>query len=499
MMKRISLPHGTWQYDPNQPLGPKGGFGIVYAGYSQEFGDLAIKQIFVEVQDAAHRELRIANEIKGKKFEFVIPFYDAGQDTETGINFVVMARAEKSLQQEINARKTFTESESVETLLQIVKGLLEVPELVHRDLKPGNVLFHQGKWKVADFGIAKFVEESTSLQTLNDCLSPQYAAPEQWEYQRPTHAVDVYALGCIGYALITGRPPFEGPIEDLKRQHLQSEPPILNTVNARLRSLLVMMLRKMSETRPSLERVRKLLEEMMTSTNNLVPGGFSALSNAAADVLEQSAKQEARRLTEQEEQKRRENVAREAQEILWNIIDTLFDRISSYAPNAEVRGTQRRIGKNGVFPDRTLLVGTASIVVGFSRFAVIPKGAFIQSKWNVYSGAIIEVQQKSSKPYEWGANLWFTNLGKTEECRWWEVTYMSHPLTRHRQQYEPFAVDDLSLADRAASPAMDVVQFGAKPKLIDDEATDEFCNRWADLLARAAKGELQHPAYMPMD
>ena len=264
-MESIRLPHGVWHYDPKQPIGPKGGFGIVYAGNSKEYGDLAIKQIFVEVQDAAHRELRIANELKRENFEHVIPFFDAGQDAETGINYVVMARAEKSLYQEISAGKTFTESETVEILLQIVKGLLEVPELVHRDLKPGNVLFHQGKWKLADFGIAKFVEESTSLQTLNECLTPQYAAPEQWEYQRPTHAVDVYALGCIGYALLTGQPPFAGTKEDLKRQHLQSEPPALNLVNTRLRSLLVMMLRKNPETRPPLERIMKLLEQMIKS------------------------------------------------------------------------------------------------------------------------------------------------------------------------------------------------------------------------------------------
>jgi len=49
-------------------------------------------------------------------------------------------------------------------MLQILSGLLEVPELIHRDLKPANVLFHENKWKVADFGIAKFVEESIRLE-----------------------------------------------------------------------------------------------------------------------------------------------------------------------------------------------------------------------------------------------------------------------------------------------------------------------------------------------
>ena len=497
-METIRLPQGIWHYDPNQPLGPKGGFGIVYLGTSQEFGDLAVKKIFVEAQDAVHRELRITDELKRENFQHIIPFYDSGQDAETGINYVVMARAEKSLQQELNSGKKFTEGETVEILLQIAKGLYEVPELVHRDLKPGNVLFHQGKWKVADFGIAKFVEESTSLQTLNDCLSPQYAAPEQWEYHHPTHAVDVYALGCIGYALITGRPPFAGTIEDLKQQHLQSEPPILNIENARLRSLLSIILRKIPETRPSLERVKNLLEQILTSISQPESGGFSALSDVAAVISDQSAKEDALRRAEQNEQISREKIAHEALQILNQIIDSLFEKIYIFAPNAEVPPGYPRHSRHSRYPDRMISLGTAKLQVIFPQFTIVPKDAFKQSQWKVFAGAIIKVKQETRERYEWGANLWFTDLGKNTEFRWWEVTYMTSSISRH-PDFQPYAVDDLSIADRAASRVMDIVQFGAKPKLVDDEAADEFCDRWAGLLAKAAKGELQHPSRLPLD
>jgi hypothetical protein len=66
-------------------------------------------------------------------------------------------------------------------------------------------------------------------------------------------------------------------------------------------------------------------------------------------------------------------------------------------------------------------------------------------------------------------------------------------------KYEPYAVDELSLADRAASRVMDTIQFGAQPKLVDDEAIEQFCDRWANLLAKAAKGELRHPSRLPLD
>ena len=62
-------------------------------------------------------------------------------------------------------------------LLEMVQGLSEVGEIVHRNLKPDNILYHEGLWKIADFGIARFVEEATASNTLKDCLSPFYAAP----------------------------------------------------------------------------------------------------------------------------------------------------------------------------------------------------------------------------------------------------------------------------------------------------------------------------------
>jgi serine/threonine protein kinase len=86
------------------------------------------------------------------------------------------------------------------------------------------------------------------VRTLKDCLSPPYAAPEQFQFIHATSATDVYAVGCIGYALLTGRPPFDGPAEpDYCDQHLHADPPVLpDTVAPRLKTLLSMMLRKAS-------------------------------------------------------------------------------------------------------------------------------------------------------------------------------------------------------------------------------------------------------------
>ena len=116
--------------------------------------------------------MAIAGELAGRQFENVLAPIDSGQDADTGTYYLLMPRAEKSLDDHLESRGVIPANEAVGMLMQIATGLQEIPEIVHRDLKPANVLFHEGRWKIADFGIARFVEESTSLNTVKECLSP---------------------------------------------------------------------------------------------------------------------------------------------------------------------------------------------------------------------------------------------------------------------------------------------------------------------------------------
>jgi len=262
-MIEIKLNKKAWLYNPNNQIGDEGGFGIVYVGTSGLADEVAIKRLKLSAKDAAYRELRIAEEIAGKNFNHVIPILDSGIDANSNCYYIVMAKAEKSLQDEIESRKLFDQNDAVDTLLQIAEGLSELEAFVHRDLKPANILYHDGKWKISDFGISRFIEESTSLRTLKEYMSQGYAAPEQWRQEKATHATDIYALGCIGYALLTGNPPFSGPCtEDYSRQHcLENAPALPDTIKHGLTSLLLMMLRKNLESRPSVSRVIQILKE----------------------------------------------------------------------------------------------------------------------------------------------------------------------------------------------------------------------------------------------
>lgn len=508
-MKTIKLNIGEWKYDPDKQLGSKGGFGIVFAGTGQGHNNLAIKKLNIEAKEAAHRELKIAKDLADRKLSHVIPVLDSGQDADSDFYFVVMAQAKKSLQDELDSGKIFDDIKAANVLLQIAEGLSEVTDIVHRDLKPANVLFHEGKWKITDFGIARFVEESTSLQTLKGCLTPPYAAPEQWRLEHSTAATDIYALGCIGYALLTGQPPFKGPnTESFKVQHLSEAPPRIDGHEPRLSTLLTMMLRKAPEARPSRNRVKHILQGMVKKENApLATHGLEALAQAGVDIATQEAEQEAKLDTAKAREEKRKHLAKEAFKVLKAVIDKMFDHILESAPAAKCPNKLSipfpgQIGQ--IFEHKGIInLGRAQLMVWclYQNERMIPDDAFPQSGWDVVLGSVIHVMQVRPK-YIWSASLWYSKLTSDDDnYRWREVSYFVSPLVPKDQlgiKFEPFALKNLSDADEAASPGMGVYEIAFGPKPIDDEDFDEFFNRWAKLLAKAAKGQLEHPRVLPL-
>jgi len=481
-MTTIRLPTGTFDYDPSKPLGKRGGFGQVFAGKSASGGEVAVKKLHLSAADAAHRELRIADELKGRSFEHVVPFIDAGEDTDTGDYFVVMPRAEGSLQNRVEKGGVLTAADAAVVLLQIVKGLIEVGELVHRDLKPDNVLLHEGNWKIADFGIARFVQDATASNTLKDCLSPYYAAPEQWRLERATHATDVYALGCIAFSLLVGKPPFT---EDPQAEHQSASIPPFSCTEPRLTTLVNMCLRKVASTRPSLSRVRDALADIIAKPPAGGAGSLGALAAAAAHVSTKEQEAQARLAAEVASRETRATLAKGAFEILAENAERLWGRIHSQAANA------KRVTSGGrkVFDFQ---IGNGQLLFNLSTSNVLEPGSFPHSGWDVVAFSKIIVNQYQPK-YCWSASLWFAKMKGAIDYRWYEAAYRS--LRSH--EFEPYAENPGRDADFAASNVMHSVNFAFGPVAIDDESEDEFHDRWIWLLSKAAVGQLRRPSRMP--
>ncbi len=111
--------------------------------------------------------------------------------------------------------------------------------ILHRDLKPHNVLLEANGDRplVADFGLAKLLQGGREITATGDVMgTPPYMSPEQAQSSTQLSVgTDVYGLGATLYALLTGRPPFQGetPVETL-RKVIEEEPPPLRAFNARV-------------------------------------------------------------------------------------------------------------------------------------------------------------------------------------------------------------------------------------------------------------------------
>lgn len=486
-MGTIKLDNGVWTLHENQPLGAGGGFGEVFNG-SGPNGDVAIKRLKLSAGAAAHRELNIGKSLGSRTLVNVVPVLDQGQDADTDRYFLVMPLCEYSLQDRIRDAGVLTWEETKTAALDIINGLREVSDIVHRDLKPANVLWHEGRWKVADFGIAKFVEDATSLDTLRDSLTPPYGAPEQWRGERPTTATDVYALGCIIYAMVTGRPPFQGDFDAIRKAHLNDMPAELKGVDPRINGLVQTMLRKSPASRPSLDRCATVLASV---TEKPLRSSGHALAKAGSAIAEAEAAEEAVRQTAEATKRERAALSKEAISELNRILQRLFDEIVHASP------TVRR-------ETRLVQLGPAQLITGDSE-PVMPSASPYDNGWDIAAFSKLTLQaaqdlisQYDPAVYTFAVSLVYARAPKETDYRWHEMSFWTWN-SRAPMSEAPVA---LSPRDREFQLALSNVvsgwQLAHGPLKIDAEDEDNFQDRWVHLFAKAAQKKLRPPSSLPL-
>src|SRR5438309_1442368 len=123
-MKKIKLAGGVFEYDPNRKLGKPGGFGQVFFGKTVDGQQVAVKKLYISAEEAAHRELRVADGLQGRDLHFVIPYVASGEDADSGEYFVIMAKATKSLQDHIEEGGVLKVTETASVLADVANGLM---------------------------------------------------------------------------------------------------------------------------------------------------------------------------------------------------------------------------------------------------------------------------------------------------------------------------------------------------------------------------------------
>ncbi|MBI8999795.1 protein kinase [Corynebacterium sp. CCM 9185] len=169
--------------------------------------------------------------------------------------FIVMEYVRgESLADLISRRGHLDEELALDVLEQAAHGLSVIHQmnLVHRDIKPGNILItEEGRVKITDFGIAKAAAAVPLTRTGMVVGTAQYVSPEQAQGKTVTSASDIYSLGVVGYEMLSGRRPFSGDSSvSVAIAHINQAPPQIGTfVSARTRELIGISLRKDPERR----------------------------------------------------------------------------------------------------------------------------------------------------------------------------------------------------------------------------------------------------------
>ena len=470
-MRQLTLANAAWMLDESKPIGKPGGFGSVYTGHGDDGTIVAIKTLRPDIGGAAHRELEFAKAFCGSETRNIVPILDFGVDDASAISCIVMARAKESLRQAMT-RSPISQADAVEVLIDIAHGLLEAGDWIHRDLKPENILLLNEKWQIADFGIARLAEKTTATHTLKGALSPPYAAPEQWNDVRATHATDVYSLGCVAIELLSGHLPFPGPsLEDFAEQHRANLPKI-GDVSILLRSLLVRMTAKPMAARPPVEQVLAELTQFRANPNSSGPGAIR-LAAAAAGLSEQRAKQEALGVEAETRKKERYALSLHGLRLLRGIAEQLFAEIQLHAPGVEIE-------KGGhAFTARIARLGDGKLRVSLGQYPDISY-EFSHTEWDVVCGDGIWV---GNEQVSRSASLWYADIEKNGHYAWVEVAYVS--AKKDGRKDEP-----MSLPPRSAGMPAWHRSVAYPPKRIEGPYVDEFCQRWMDFFAQAVNRTL---------
>ncbi|MGI8618288.1 MAG: protein kinase domain-containing protein [Gemmatimonadaceae bacterium] len=177
---------------------------------------VALKVLRPEIaaEVGAERFLREIKLAAGLTHPHILPVYDSGE--AGGLLFYVMPNMEgRSLRERLDKESQLPLNDALRLCREVASALdyAHRHQVLHRDVKPENILLHEGSALVADFGIAKALSGSGSITRTGISLgTPAYMSPEQASGEATIDGrSDLYSLGCVLYEMLTGEPPFTGP------------------------------------------------------------------------------------------------------------------------------------------------------------------------------------------------------------------------------------------------------------------------------------------------
>src|SRR5881394_2973171 len=221
----VMMPMRLRQFELRDAIA-SGGMGTVYRAIDLMLErEVAVKLMRKELAEDAkalenfYREARACASLNHTNIIHIYNF-----DEFDAQRFLVMELADRgSLDGRIEKQQRIPELDVLDIGVKIASALdLALKHnLLHRDIKPGNILFNvDNEPKLVDFGLARSVEAEPESNTVTEG-TPYYVAPEKIKRERETFLSDMYSLGCTLYHALTGHVPFEAPsVEELVAAHV---------------------------------------------------------------------------------------------------------------------------------------------------------------------------------------------------------------------------------------------------------------------------------------
>ena len=257
-----------------------GGMADVYKAKDRLLGrSVAVKILHEQFQrdqefiEKFHREAQAAARLTHPN---IVNIYDVG--VSEGEHYIVMEYVPgTTLKELIQQKRNLEPEEALAIAREIAEALAHAHAngLVHCDIKPHNILMtSDGHAKVADFGIARAVTESTMTYSGNVIGSVHYFSPEQAKGTVITPKSDVYSLGVVLYEMLTGQLPFTGdnPVA-IAMKHLQEEPTPVRRIDPSIPPIVEALVARMMAKDPALRPESAELVQEITQAEAMLKSG----------------------------------------------------------------------------------------------------------------------------------------------------------------------------------------------------------------------------------
>ena len=235
----------------------RGAMGVVYVADDPMLNrKVAVKTILLaaDAEERAEYEARFYQEAKaagGLNHPNIVTIHDIGREGD--VAYMAMELLEGTDLREVMKNRGLPLRQALHIAAQVADGLAFAHQhgVVHRDIKPGNIMVRGEHAKVMDFGIARLRLSDVKTQVGTMLGSPRYMSPEQIAGERADHRSDIFSLGVTIYEAVTGEPPFSAPdLGQLMYEVSTAAPRPASAVNPSLPPMLDLVLAKALEKGP---------------------------------------------------------------------------------------------------------------------------------------------------------------------------------------------------------------------------------------------------------